>query len=82
MALKPLTHPDPLYQLLRDGDIKEFNRRKAQGEATDLTHCDLRSLDLRGIDAAGLDFSHCYFRTANPARHRLFGLQARRCEPQ
>jgi uncharacterized protein YjbI with pentapeptide repeats len=65
MALKPLDHKDPLYQLLREDEIKEFNRRKAAGETCDLTHCDLRSLDLRGIDADGLDFSHCYFRTAN-----------------
>ena len=65
MALKPLTYEDPLYQLLRDGEVKEFNRRKAAGATCDLTHCDLRSLDLRGIDADGLDFSHCYFRTAN-----------------
>jgi len=63
--LKPLTYDDPMYQLLRDGDVAEFNRRKAAGERCDLTHCDLRSLDLRGIDAAGLDFSHCYFRNAN-----------------
>jgi uncharacterized protein YjbI with pentapeptide repeats len=54
-----------MYQLLRDGDVAEFNRRKAAGENCDLTHCDLRSLDLRGMDAAGLDFSHCYFRNTN-----------------
>jgi uncharacterized protein YjbI with pentapeptide repeats len=64
-TLKPLTYADPMYQLLRDGDVAEFNRRKAAGESCDLTHCDFRSLDLRGIDAAGLDFSHCYFRNAN-----------------
>lgn len=65
MALKPLDYKSPLYQLLRDGNIKEFNQRKAAGDTSDLTHCDLRSLDLRGIDADGLDFSHCYFRMAN-----------------
>lgn len=64
-TLKPLTYTDPMYQLLRDGDVAEFNRRKAAGESCDLTHCDLRSLDLRGIDATDLDFSHCYFRNAN-----------------
>jgi uncharacterized protein YjbI with pentapeptide repeats len=64
-TLRPLTYPDPMYQLLRDGEIAEFNRRKRAGESCDLTHCDLRSLDLRGIDASGLDFSHCYFRNAN-----------------
>lgn len=64
-TLKPLSYPDPMYQLLRDGDIAEFNRRKAAGASCDLTHCDLRSLDLRGMDATGLDFSHCYFRNTN-----------------
>jgi uncharacterized protein YjbI with pentapeptide repeats len=64
-TLRPLTYADPMYQLLRDGDVAEFNRRKAAGQTCDLTHCDLRSLDLRGIDAGGLDFSHCYFRNAN-----------------
>jgi uncharacterized protein YjbI with pentapeptide repeats len=54
-----------MYQLLRDGEIVEFNRRKKAGQTFDLTHCDLRSLDLRGIDANGIDFSHCYFRNAN-----------------
>jgi hypothetical protein len=28
MALKSLTYDGPLYRLLRDGNIKEFNRRK------------------------------------------------------
>jgi uncharacterized protein YjbI with pentapeptide repeats len=65
MALKPLTYEDPLYQLLRDGNVKEFNRRKAQGETSDLTSCDLRHLDLRGLDAAGIDFGDCYFRAAD-----------------
>ena len=64
-TLRPLTYADPMYQLLRDADVVEFNRRKAAGQSCDLTHCDLRSLDLRGIDATGLDFSHCYFRNAN-----------------
>ena len=64
-TLRPLTYADPMYQLLRDGNVMEFNRRKAAGESCDLTHCDLRSLDLRGIDASGLDFSHCYFRNTN-----------------
>jgi uncharacterized protein YjbI with pentapeptide repeats len=65
MALKPLNYADPLYQLLRDGNVKEFNSRKAAGERCDLTHCDLRNLDLRGLDAGGLDLSNTYFRNAN-----------------
>ena len=62
MALKPPNHKDPLYQLLRDGNVKDFNLRKSKGEGCDLTAADLRGLDLRGLDAAGLDFSNSYFR--------------------
>lgn len=65
MALKPLNHDHPMYQLLRDGKVEEFNRRKAQGESCDLTSCDFRNLDLRGLDASGLDFSNSYFRAAD-----------------
>ena len=65
MALKPLNYGDPLYQVLRDGDVREFNRRRAAGEACDLTHCDFRNLDLRTLDARGLDLSHSYFRSAD-----------------
>ena len=31
-ALKPLIYEDPLYQLLREGNVQEFNQRKTQGE--------------------------------------------------
>jgi uncharacterized protein YjbI with pentapeptide repeats len=67
MALRPLTFEDPLYQLLRDGNVKEFNRRRPTGESAsyDLASCDFRHLDLRGLDAAGIDFSNCYFRGAD-----------------
>ena len=65
MGLRPATYEDPMYRLLRDGNIKEFNRRKAQGERCDLTDCDLRNLDLRGLEADGLDFSNSYFRAAD-----------------
>ncbi|MFO0773683.1 MAG: pentapeptide repeat-containing protein [Nitrospiraceae bacterium] len=57
--------PDPMYQLLRDGAIKEFNAKKASGQTCDLRSCDFRGLDLRGLDAAGLDFSDSYFRQAD-----------------
>jgi uncharacterized protein YjbI with pentapeptide repeats len=53
---------DPMYRLLREGRIEEFNRRRAGGEPCDLTRCNLRGLDLRGINAKGLDLSGCYFR--------------------
>ena len=53
---------DPMYRLLREGCIKEFNVKRAGGEPVDLTRCDLRGLDLRGMNADGLDFSGSYFR--------------------
>src|SRR6266545_7771065 len=53
---------DPMYLMLREGCIKEFNAKKAAGDKCDLRGCDLRGLDLRGLDADGLDFSDCYFR--------------------
>lgn len=65
MALKPLTYEDPLYQLLREGDVKGFNLRKAGGAGCDLTWGDFRNLDLRGLEASGLDFSNSYFRGAD-----------------
>lgn len=62
MNKKPEVKKDPMYMLLREGKIADFNSRKAHGEKCDLTHCDFRGLDLRGLDAGGIDFSHSYFR--------------------
>lgn len=56
---------DQMYQLLREGCIKEFNVKKASGEKCDLRGCDLRGLDLRGLDAEGLDLRDCYFRQSD-----------------
>ena len=53
---------NPMYLMLREGCIKEFNVKKASGDTCDLRGCDLRGLDLRGLDAGGLDFRDCYFR--------------------
>ena len=65
MALKPLTYEDPLFQLLRDGNVKEFNSRKGANPTVQFAHCDFRHLDMRGLDAAGIDFSNSYFRGAD-----------------
>ncbi|MGA7800548.1 MAG: pentapeptide repeat-containing protein [Gammaproteobacteria bacterium] len=62
---KPVMKADPMYQLLRDGKIKEFNALRAQGEACDLQGSDLRGLDLRGLDAQHLDLSNAYLRQAD-----------------
>lgn len=56
---------DPMYLLLREGKVEEFNLRRAQGEACQLTGSDFRNLDLRGLNADGLDLSDGYFRQAD-----------------
>ena len=61
----PVISDNPLYRLLRDGKIEEFNQRVAAGETVDLTSCDFRHLNLQGVKAAGLDFSDSYFRQAD-----------------
>ena len=55
----------PLYRLLRDEKIEEFNERIAAGETEDLTGCDFRGLDLRTLNPAGLDLTDCYFRSCD-----------------
>lgn len=62
---KPVIHQNPLYQLLREERIEEFNRRKAAGETAELSGGDYRGIDLRNMDAAGLDLSDAYFRGAD-----------------
>ncbi len=56
---------EPMYQLLREGKVAEFNDRKDLGETIDLSYCDFRTVDLRGINAQGLDFRGSYFRQAD-----------------
>ncbi|MGD2082324.1 MAG: pentapeptide repeat-containing protein [Chromatiales bacterium] len=62
---EPEYKPDPLFQLLRQGQIEEFNRRREQGEPCDLIEADLRHLDLRALDPRGLDMSGSYLRDAD-----------------
>jgi uncharacterized protein YjbI with pentapeptide repeats len=61
----PQIKDDPLYRLLREGAVDDFNSRRAAGESCDLSGCDFRTLDLRKLDARGLDLSNCYFRQAD-----------------
>ena len=50
----PQIKDDPLYRLLREGDVEEFNARRSGGEECDLRGCDFRTLDLRNSgDTAG-----------------------------
>lgn len=56
----------PLYELLRNEDMKAFNAEKSKAtELPSFTHGDFRGLDLRGMDAQGMDFRHAYFRGAD-----------------
>ena len=61
----PQISQNPLYLLLRDEKVKEFNQRKAAGESCDLSDCDFRGLDLRTLDANGLNLKNAYFRGAD-----------------
>ena len=60
-----LNNDDPLYRLLREGQVEQFNQRRRGGETCDLRACDLRSLDLRKLDAANMDLRDCYLRQAD-----------------
>ena len=62
MENKPIISDNPMYQLLREGKIEEFNSQKKEGEVCDFQSCDFRSLDLRGLNAYGIDFRGAYFR--------------------
>jgi uncharacterized protein YjbI with pentapeptide repeats len=61
----PIVHHNPLYDLLHEEQVAEFNRRKAAGESGLLRGGDYRGLDLRNLDADGLDLSDAYFRGAD-----------------
>lgn len=74
MQEKPQVKNDALFQLLKNGKVKEFNQRKAAGETPDLVHGDLRGLDLRELDADGLNLEGCYLHTAD-----LRGIDFRQC---
>ena len=53
---------DPMYQLLREDKVAEFNERRDTSEIYNLQGCDMRGLDLRGLDAVALDLRGSYFR--------------------
>jgi len=62
---KPVVKQDPLYQLLRTENIKDFNEKRDQLDTSELKNGDYRGRDLRNMNAAGLDFSNSYFRNAD-----------------
>ena len=61
----PVDQNDPLYQLLLDEKIKEFNQARSEGKTTDLRGAHLRGRDLRIMNAEGLDMRDAYLRGAD-----------------
>ncbi len=62
---KPTISDDPLYQLLRSEQIREFNEQRDKLDASKLKSGDYRGRDLRNMNAEGLDFSDSYFRNTD-----------------
>jgi uncharacterized protein YjbI with pentapeptide repeats len=62
---KPIISDDPLYQLLRNEQIRDFNEQRHTLDTSRLKSGDYRGRDLRNMDAAGLDFSDSYFRNSD-----------------
>ncbi len=64
-----MSHPHqldtPLFRLLHDEKISEFNKQKPREGSIDLRGADLRGLDLRMLDASRIDFTDAYFRGAD-----------------
>lgn len=56
---------DPMYQLLLDEKIEEFNRARASGKTVSLKGALFRGIDLRKLNADGLDLSDAYLRGAD-----------------
>ncbi len=61
----PQVHTDPIYQLLYNENISEFNQRHEEAKSAMLRGGVYRNLDLRNMNADGLDFSNAYFRGAD-----------------
>lgn len=67
----PLDHP--LYRLLREEKIKDFNQHRKDHLPLDLSGGDYRGADLRGMEVDGVSFADGYFRGAD-----LRGIDFRR----
>lgn len=62
---RPTVSDDPMYLLLRDKEVEEFNRRHASGATGTLAGCDFSGMDLRGLLADGLDLRDSRFDDAD-----------------
>ena len=56
---------DPLYILLRDENVAEFNRQHKAGAPLNFRGLAFRGRDLRELDPRGVDFGDAYFRDAD-----------------
>jgi len=57
---------DPLFMLLVDENISQFNAEKRKKNvALDFSGAMLRGLDLRNMDATNINFTNAYFRGAD-----------------
>ena len=63
--IKPVIKADPLYQMLRQEDVDDFNANRDSLDTSELTGGDYRGRDLRRMNARGLDFSNAYFRNCD-----------------
>lgn len=59
MTTRPQFSDNPLYQLLRDDNVKEFNEKRP--ESVDFSNLDFRGLDLRGLNTSQINFTNAYF---------------------
>ncbi|MBA1245320.1 pentapeptide repeat-containing protein [Pseudomonas japonica] len=62
---QPKLIDSPLFALVREERIGDFNEAKRREGAVDFTGGDFRGLDLRNLDADGLNLSDAYFRSAD-----------------
>lgn len=65
MTSKPIISDEPLYLLLKDRQVAEFNRRWEAGERGALRGLDYSGMDLRGLEAHGLDLRDGSFHDAD-----------------
>ncbi|MCK9534536.1 MAG: pentapeptide repeat-containing protein [Pseudomonas sp.] len=65
---RPRKLEHPLFQLLSEEKVDDFNKQKTQhldSGLLNLQGADLRGLNLRGLDATGIDFRDAYFRSCD-----------------
>ena len=59
---KPKMLDDEMFQLLRVGNVADFNEKRNCSQEYDLSDTDLSRIDLRGLITDNLNFEGAYFR--------------------